>query len=82
MQSFTSLCSVVNQMEPLRLLNHMFLPREYLRQRVVKNFREFLANVIIVDGGLQRVFVAEAQLAQLQRHSSNRPTTTDDGHHY
>jgi NCK-associated protein 1 len=67
MQRLTSLCSVVNQMEPLRVLNHMFLPREYLRQRVVKNFREFLANVIIVDGGLQRLSVAEAQL---QRHMS------------
>jgi hypothetical protein len=28
MQRLTSLCSVVNQMEPLRVLNHMFLPRE------------------------------------------------------
>jgi NCK-associated protein 1 len=40
---------------------------QYLRQRVVKNFREFLANVIIVDGGLQRLSVVEAQL---QRHMS------------
>jgi NCK-associated protein 1 len=28
MQRLTSLCSVVNQMEPLRVLNHMFLPHE------------------------------------------------------
>lgn len=27
-QRLTSLCSVLNEMEPLRVLNHMFVPRE------------------------------------------------------
>jgi NCK-associated protein 1 len=40
---------------------------QYLRDRVVKNFRERLANIIIVDGGLQRMSVVEARL---QRHMS------------
>ncbi|KAG0587429.1 hypothetical protein KC19_2G163800 [Ceratodon purpureus] len=66
-QRLTSLCSVLNEMEPLRVLNHMFVPREYLRDRVIRNFRTRLTSIIMVDGELQRPSVVEARL---QRHMS------------
>ncbi|XP_024388834.1 probable protein NAP1 isoform X3 [Physcomitrium patens] len=66
-QRLTSLCSVLNEMEPLRVLNHMFVPREYLRDRIMKNFRTRLKSIIMTNGELQRPSVVEARL---QRHMS------------
>ncbi len=38
MQRLTSLCSVLNEMEPVRVVNHMFVPRE------VRSFSSFFLN--------------------------------------
>ncbi|KAL2631653.1 hypothetical protein R1flu_016339 [Riccia fluitans] len=66
-QRLVGLCSVLNEMEPVRILNHIYIPREYMRDYVMNNFRGRLSNVILVDGDLQRPTVVEARL---QRHMS------------
>ncbi|KAJ7555822.1 hypothetical protein O6H91_05G056100 [Diphasiastrum complanatum] len=61
-QRLTSLCSELNEIEPLCVLNHVFVPREYLRDRVLNNFRSHLLHLILVNGELQRPSVIEAQI--------------------
>ncbi|KAI5398356.1 hypothetical protein KIW84_063952 [Lathyrus oleraceus] len=43
MQRLTNLCPVLNDMEPIYVLNHVFVLREYMREYVLGNFRRRLA---------------------------------------
>ena len=67
MQRLTNLCSVLNDMEPICVLNHVFVLREYMREYVLGNFRRRLLGVLKTDNDLQRPFVLESLI---QRHVS------------
>ncbi|KAF5197127.1 Nap1 [Thalictrum thalictroides] len=60
MQRLTSLCSVLNDMEPICVLNHVFVLREYMRECILGNFRRRLLAVLKTDNDLQRPSVMEA----------------------
>ncbi|URE44165.1 Membrane-associated apoptosis protein, partial [Musa troglodytarum] len=65
MQRLTNLCSVLNDMEPVCVLNHVFVLREYMRECILGNFRRRLLAVMITDNCLQRPSIIESLL---QRH--------------
>ncbi|KAI4332573.1 hypothetical protein L6164_017470 [Bauhinia variegata] len=67
MQRLTNLCSVLNDMEPICVLNHVFVLREYMRECIIGNFRRRLLGVLKTDNDLQRPSVLEALI---QRHVS------------
>ncbi|KAF9587620.1 hypothetical protein IFM89_004452 [Coptis chinensis] len=60
MQRLTNLCSVLNDMEPICVLNHVFVLREYMRECILGNFRRRLLAVLKTDNDLQRPSVMEA----------------------
>ncbi|CAM6099238.1 unnamed protein product [Calypogeia fissa] len=66
-QRLVGLCSVLNEMEPVRILNHIYIPREYMREYVMNNLTSRLANVIISGEDLVRPSVAEARLHRHMR---------------
>ncbi|KMZ72374.1 hypothetical protein ZOSMA_166G00750 [Zostera marina] len=59
-QRLTSLCSVLNDMEPIRVLNHVFVLREYMRDCFLANFRKRLLMVLRIENCLQRPSVVES----------------------
>ncbi|KAL5731384.1 histone chaperone [Ranunculus cassubicifolius] len=67
MQRLTNLCSVLNDMEPICVLNHVFVLREYMRECILGNFRRRLLAVLKTDNDLQRPSVLEALI---RRHIS------------
>ncbi|KAK8946950.1 putative protein NAP1 [Platanthera zijinensis] len=67
MQRLTSLCSVLNDMEPICVINHVFVLREYMRDCILGNFRRRLLAVIRTDSGLQRPSIMESLI---RRHIS------------
>lgn len=60
MQRLTNLCSVLNDMEPICVLNHVFVLREYMREGILGNFRRRLLSVLKTDNDLQRPSVLES----------------------
>ncbi|XP_061355533.1 protein NAP1 [Gastrolobium bilobum] len=67
MQRLTNLCSVLNDMEPICVLNHVFVLREYMRECILGNFRRRLLGILKTDNDLQRPSVLESLI---QRHVS------------
>ncbi|KAK4254685.1 hypothetical protein QN277_010029 [Acacia crassicarpa] len=67
MQRLTNLCSVLNDMEPICVLNHVFVLREYMRECILGNFRRRLLGVLKTDNDLQRPSVLESLI---RRHVS------------
>nr|KYP58933.1 Protein NAP1 [Cajanus cajan] len=67
MQRLTNLCSVLNDMEPICVLNHVFILREYMRECILGNFRRRLIGVLKTDNDLQRPTVLESLI---KRHIS------------
>ncbi|KAL4578105.1 hypothetical protein LXL04_014221 [Taraxacum kok-saghyz] len=67
MQRLTNLCSVLNDMEPICVLNHVFVLREYMRECILGNFRRRLHTVLKSDTDLQRPTVLESLI---RRHVS------------
>ncbi|KAJ1393399.1 Nck-associated protein 1 [Sesbania bispinosa] len=67
MQRLTNLCSVLNDMEPICVLNHVFVLREYMRECILGNFRRRLLGVLKTDNDLQRPSVLESLI---KRHVS------------
>ncbi|KAL8167962.1 hypothetical protein V2J09_009461 [Rumex salicifolius] len=67
MQRLTNLCSVLNDMEPICVLNHVFVLREYMRECIVGNFKRRLLAVLRTDNDLQRLSVLESLI---HRHMS------------
>ncbi|GMH02666.1 hypothetical protein Nepgr_004505 [Nepenthes gracilis] len=59
MQRLTNLCSILNDMEPICILNHVFVLREYMRECILGNFRRRLLAVLKTDSDLQRPSVLE-----------------------
>ncbi|KAK6240355.1 hypothetical protein SCA6_005744 [Theobroma cacao] len=60
MQRLTNLCSVLNDMEPICVLNHVFVLREYMRECILGNFRRRLLTVLKTDNDLQRPSILES----------------------
>lgn len=60
MQRLTNLCSVLNDMEPICVLNHVFVLREYMRECILGNFRRRLLSVLKTENDLQRPSVLES----------------------
>ncbi|KAL0011582.1 hypothetical protein SO802_006690 [Lithocarpus litseifolius] len=60
MQRLTNLCSVLNDMEPICVLNHVFVLREYMRECILGNFRRGLLAVLKTDNDLQRPSILES----------------------
>ncbi|XP_043699376.1 protein NAP1-like isoform X2 [Telopea speciosissima] len=67
MQRLTNLCSVLNDMEPICVLNHVFVLREYMRECILGNFRRRLLAVLKTDNDLQRPSILESLI---RRHMS------------
>uniref|UniRef100_A0A2P2KWR2 Protein NAP1-like isoform X2 n=3 Tax=Rhizophora mucronata TaxID=61149 RepID=A0A2P2KWR2_RHIMU len=67
MQRLTNLCSVLNDMEPICVLNHVFVLREYMRECILGNFRRRLLAALKTDTDLQRPSVLESLI---RRHMS------------
>ncbi|XP_042021312.1 protein NAP1-like isoform X1 [Salvia splendens] len=67
MQRLTNLCSVLNDMEPICVLNHVFVLREYMRECILGNFKRRLLTVLKTDSDLQRPSVLESLIC---RHTS------------
>ncbi|GMP71072.1 hypothetical protein CsSME_00029628 [Camellia sinensis var. sinensis] len=67
MQRLTNLCSVLNDMEPICVLNHVFVLREYMRECILVNFKRRLLAVLKTDNDLQRPSVLESLI---RRHIS------------
>ncbi|PAN33522.1 hypothetical protein PAHAL_6G027000 [Panicum hallii] len=62
MQRLTSLCSVLNDMEPICVLNHVFVLREYMRDCILGNFRRRFHTMIRTDNCIQRPSIIESLL--------------------
>ncbi|RCV30145.1 hypothetical protein SEVIR_6G069200v4 [Setaria viridis] len=62
MQRLTSLCSVLNDMEPICVLNHVFVLREYMRDCIIGNFRRRFHSMIRTDNCIQRPSIIESLL--------------------
>ncbi|GMI87865.1 GNARLED, NCK-ASSOCIATED PROTEIN 1 [Hibiscus trionum] len=60
MQRLTNLCSVLNDMEPICVLNHIFVLREYMRECILGNFRRRFLAVLKTDNDLQRPSILES----------------------
>ncbi|GFS42969.1 transcription activator [Actinidia rufa] len=67
MQRLTNLCSVLNDMAPICVLNHVFVLREYMRECILGNFKRRLLVVLKTDNDLQRPSVLESLI---RRHIS------------
>ncbi|XP_047335582.1 protein NAP1 [Impatiens glandulifera] len=67
MQRLMNLCSVLNDMEPICVLNHVFVLREYMRECILGNFKRRLHAVLKNDSDLQRPSVMESLI---RRHVS------------
>ncbi|KAL3616728.1 histone chaperone [Castilleja foliolosa] len=67
MQRLTNLCSILNDMEPICVLNHVFVLREYMRDCILGNFKRRLLTVLKTDSDLQRPSVLESLI---RRHTS------------
>ncbi|XP_031396400.1 protein NAP1 isoform X2 [Punica granatum] len=67
MQRLTNLCSVLNDMEPICVLNHVFVLREYMRECILGNFRRRLLAILKTDNDLNRPTIMESLL---RRHIS------------
>ncbi|KAI4343177.1 hypothetical protein MLD38_027710 [Melastoma candidum] len=67
MQRLTNLCSVLNDMEPICVLNHVFVLREYMRECILGNFKRRLLAVLKTDNDLNRPTTMESLL---RRHMS------------
>ncbi|KAF5729205.1 protein NAP1-like isoform X2 [Tripterygium wilfordii] len=67
MQRLTNLCSVLNDMEPICVLNHVFVLREYMRECVLGNFRRRLLTALKTEHDLQRPSILESLI---RRHMS------------
>lgn len=67
MQRLTNLCSVLNDMEPICVLNHVFVLREYMRECILGNFKRRLLTVLKTDSDLQRPSILESLI---RRHTS------------
>ncbi|XP_030481196.1 protein NAP1 [Cannabis sativa] len=67
MQRLTNLCSILNDMEPICVLNHVFVLREYMRECIIGNFRRRMLAVLKTDNDLQRPSVLESLI---RRHIS------------
>ncbi|KAE9461836.1 hypothetical protein C3L33_06257, partial [Rhododendron williamsianum] len=67
MQRLTNLCSVLNDMEPICVLNHVFVLREYMRECILGNFKRKLLAVLKLENDLQRPSVLESLI---RRHIS------------
>lgn len=59
-QRLVNLCSVLNDMEPICVLNHVFVLREYMRDCILGNFKRRLISVLRTDNDIQRPSVLEA----------------------
>ncbi|KAL5842760.1 hypothetical protein ACOSQ3_013363 [Xanthoceras sorbifolium] len=66
-QRLTNLCSVLNDMEPICVLNHVFVLREYMRECILVNFKRRLLAVLKTDNDLQRPSILESMI---RRHMS------------
>lgn len=66
-QRLTNLCSVLNDMEPICVLNHVFVLREYMRECILGNLRRRLLSALKTDNDLQRPSVLESLI---RRHIS------------
>ncbi|KAM1792377.1 hypothetical protein FF1_036107 [Malus domestica] len=66
-QRLTNLCSVLNNMEPICVLNHVFVLREYMRECILGNLRRRLLSALKTDTDLQRPSVLESLI---RRHIS------------
>ncbi|AQK38748.1 brick3 [Zea mays] len=62
MQRLTSLCSVLNDMEPIGVLNHVFVLREYMRDCIIGNFRRRFHSMIRTENCIQRPSIIESLL--------------------
>ncbi|CAI9090559.1 OLC1v1025359C1 [Oldenlandia corymbosa var. corymbosa] len=67
MQRLTNLCSVLNDMEPICVLNHVFVLREYMRECILGNFKRRFLAVLKTDNDLQRPSVLESLI---RRHTA------------
>lgn len=67
MQRLTNLCSLLNDMEPICVLNHVFVLREYMRECILGNFRRRLLAVLKTDNDLQRPSVLESLIHRHMR---------------
>lgn len=67
MQRLTNLCSVLNDMEPICALNHVFVLREYMRECILGNFKRRLLAALKTDNDLQRPSTLESMI---RRHMS------------
>ncbi|KAK3188917.1 hypothetical protein Dsin_028478 [Dipteronia sinensis] len=67
MQRLTNLCSILNDMEPICVLNHVFVLREYMRECILVNFKRRLLAVLKTDNDLQRPSILESMI---RRHMS------------
>ncbi|KAJ4702490.1 Protein NAP1 [Melia azedarach] len=67
MQRLTNLCSVLNDMEPICVLNHVFVLREYMRECILSNFKRRLLAALKTDNDLQRPSILESVI---RRHMS------------
>ncbi|KAF7115929.1 hypothetical protein RHSIM_RhsimUnG0043400 [Rhododendron simsii] len=67
MQRLTNLCSVLNDMEPICVLNHVFVLREYMRECILGNFKRKLLALLKLENDLQRPSVLESLI---RRHIS------------
>uniref|UniRef100_A0A7N0UFV9 Protein NAP1 n=1 Tax=Kalanchoe fedtschenkoi TaxID=63787 RepID=A0A7N0UFV9_KALFE len=59
LQRLTNLCSVLNDMEPICVLNHVFVLREFMRECILNNFKRRLLTILRADNDLQRPTVLE-----------------------
>ncbi|KAK1303703.1 putative protein NAP1 [Acorus calamus] len=62
LQRLTNLCSVLNDMEPICVLNHVFVLREYMRECILGNFKRRILAILKMDSELQRPSVVESLL--------------------
>ncbi|KAL9682957.1 hypothetical protein QQ045_014769 [Rhodiola kirilowii] len=64
LQRLTNLCSVLNDMEPICVLNHVFVLREYMRECILNNFKRRLLTILRADSDLQRPTVLESLICR------------------
>ncbi|WZY92367.1 hypothetical protein YC2023_064696 [Brassica napus] len=66
-QRLTNLCSILNDMEPICVINHVFVLREYMRECILANFKRRFVTALQTDNDLQRPSVLESLI---RRHMS------------
>nr|AAC61824.1 unknown protein [Arabidopsis thaliana] len=59
-QRLTNLCSILNDMEPICVINHVFVLREYMRECILGNFKRRFLTALQTDNDLQRPSVLES----------------------